>query len=326
MKLILLFFTLITSVLINAQPPYSGTIFIDPDIITSSDPSAFQSATYSGQKTVTMFDRRVNNWVNVNAYLFDVIWNDSLTSVAQVNAEFASVENALTEAEKYAFVIGQLPHILRVDVDEIWIHKGTQPFGGGNHSILIHTGQSTLYENDGILEETLVHEASHTSLDASIYGTSNWNNAVSADDEFISTYARDNPEREDVAESFLPWLMVRYRSDKISTSDYNAITQTIPNRLTYFDSMNYALYPFNGTTGTREIAESNNPGIYPNPVKDFIYLDVEAPEADLRIYNLIGQDFTKQTSYKNGMLNVTRLPAGYYVLKTKTSINKLYKQ
>jgi len=44
---------------------------------------------------------------------------------------------------------------------------GVQPFGGGNNSIPIHTGQTEIYEGDGILEETLVHGSSHTSLDAS---------------------------------------------------------------------------------------------------------------------------------------------------------------
>ena len=154
--------------------PYLGTIFIDEDIITSSDPSIIQSTTYTGRGTRTVFDRRIANFVTINAYLFDVIWNDGLTSEAQVNPEFGSVAAATVEAEKYAWVIGQLPTVLRVDVDAIWIHKGTEPFGGGNNSILIHTGQSTVYEGQGILEETLVHEASHTSLDAAHASSTGW--------------------------------------------------------------------------------------------------------------------------------------------------------
>jgi hypothetical protein len=224
-------------------PPYSGTIFIDPDIITSSDPTATPSITYTGQGSVLMFDRRVNNWVYVNAYLFNVVWSDGITSIAQINPEFATVAAATTEAQKYASLIGQLPACLRQDVDKIWIHKGIQPFGGGNNSILIHTGQSTLYENDGILEETLVHEASHTSLDAVHAIATGWQNAQTADNNFISTYARDNPTREDIAESFLTWFAVRYRQSRISVDNYNLITQTIPNRLNYFDGINFNLSP-----------------------------------------------------------------------------------
>ena len=54
------------------------------------------------------------------------------------------------------------------------------------------------------------------------------------DGGFISDYAEDFPNQEDVAESFLLWMAVRYRADQISTQDYNLITDAIPNRLAYF--------------------------------------------------------------------------------------------
>jgi len=311
----------------NAQPPYSGTIFIDPDIITSSDPSSIQSTTYSGQGMVTMFDRRVNNWVTVNAYLFDVIWDDGLTIIAQINPEFGSVANATIEAEKYAFLIGQLPKILREDINEIWVHQGVEPFGGGNNSILIHTGQTINYENSRILEETLVHEASHTSLDATHSASTGWLNAQNADNEFISTYAQDNPAREDIAESFLPWLMVRYRQNDISTIDFNNITQTIPNRLSYFDLQNFDLYPFQGTIVSTDNVELEKILIYPNPASEIIEIKVnDLREEDIKIYTVLGQDLTHFTSYNSNRLNISKLPKGYYILKVKTFANKVYKK
>lgn len=223
-------------------PPYWGTIFIEPNIITSDDPSTLEGITYLGQGMKTVFDRRVNNWVNINAYLFTVMWNDGLTSEAVINPEFTLAE-AIAETGKYGFLIGQLPYVLRTDVNEIWIHKGVQPFGGGNYSILIHTGQSTLYENDGIIEETLVHEASHTSLDFYHATTTGWLSAQNSDNLFISTYAMNYPNSEDIAESFLTWLAVRYKSSVISAANYDIITASIPNRLSYFDNQNFNMSP-----------------------------------------------------------------------------------
>lgn len=225
-------------------PPYHGTIFINPDIITPSDPSAFQSVTFKGTGIKTVFDRRVDDWVDVNAFLFDVIWDDGLVTQAIVNPEFGNPTSAGMEAIKYAFLIGQLPYCLRTDVREIWIHKGLELFGGGNHSILIHTEQAADYEKDGILEETLVHEACHTSLDLAHATAAKWKNAQNRDRNFISAYAKDNPETEDIAESFLPWLMVRYRGDVLPKSDFNSISRTIANRLRYFDEQGFNLYPF----------------------------------------------------------------------------------
>ncbi len=227
----------------RADPPFLGTIDIDPNIITPSDPTSFQSASYAEQGSRMMFDRRVNDWITVNAYLFDASFDDGLIVEIQVNPEFGSSDAALTEAQKYGSVIGQLPTALRTDLETVWIHKGTEPFGGGNNNLLIHTGQADLYATDGILEETLMHEASHTSLDAYHESVSGWLDAQTADDEFISIYARDNPDREDIAESFLAYLAVRYRSGRISQSLYDTISQTMPNRIAYFDDQSFDMYP-----------------------------------------------------------------------------------
>ncbi|MCG6955333.1 MAG: hypothetical protein LJF04_05005 [Gemmatimonadetes bacterium] len=227
------------------EPPYSGTIFIDPDIITSSDPTTYQGLTYAGQESRTMFDRRVNDWVTVDAYLFDVSFDDGLSTEVDVNPEFGDTATARAVADKYSDVIGRLPTALRRNVDNVWIHKGTQPFGGGNHSLLIHVGQADSYEADGILEETLVHEATHTSLDSLVTADPDWQTAQNGDGTFISTYARDNPTREDVAESFLPYLAIRYRADRISKGMADTIKATIPHRIDFFDQLSLDVHPIN---------------------------------------------------------------------------------
>jgi len=228
---------------VQANPPFAGTIFLDPDIITAADKTTFVSLSYAGQAPRTMFDRRVDGWITVTPYLFNSTFDDGLAIEIQVNPEFLESDVAEIEALKYAEVIGRLPTALRMDVETVWIHKGTQPFGGGNNNILIHTGQSTLYENDGILEETLVHEASHTSLDAQHAASAGWVAAQESDGNFISTYARDFPAREDIAETFLLYMAIRYRSDRISESLEDKILETIPNRILYFDDQNLDMYP-----------------------------------------------------------------------------------
>ena len=313
MKQTLLFCLIIISPFLYAQPPYSGTIFIDADIITSSDPSSIQSTTYTGQSMVTMFDRRVNDWVLGNAYLFNVVWDDGLTSVAQINSEFGSVANATIEAEKYAFLIGQLPKCLREDVNEIWVHKGVESFGGGNNSILIHTGQTINYENDGILEETLVHEASHTSLDAAHSASRGWLNAQVLDNEYISTYAQDNQTREDIAESFLTWLATKYRQAVISTVDFNNITQTIPNRLSYFDSQNFDLYPFEGALSINEV-RLQKVSIFPNPSSNSLVVVGLDNTENYEIYSAIGQKIAIGQVSNNIVIDIQNLSNGLYFL------------
>ena len=85
-----------------------------------------------------------------------------------------------------------------------------------------------------MLEEAFLHEASHTSLDPYHYNN-NWEAAQKADGNFISTYARDYPTSEDVAESFPMYYALRYKPSRISNSLRDTIIDTIPNRVIYFD-------------------------------------------------------------------------------------------
>ncbi len=189
-----------------------------------------------------MFDRRVNDWTVVNAYLFSAQFDDGLTTEIQVNPEFGSTSAAASEAARYGRAIGQLPTILRTGVETVWIHQGDYPFGGGNNNILIHVGLASDWRKQ-FLEEALVHEGAHTSLDARHATTSDWIAAQEADGNSISTYARDYPGREDIAESFLSYLAVRYRAARISRSYERVVLETIPNRIAYFDAQFGDMYP-----------------------------------------------------------------------------------
>jgi hypothetical protein len=211
--------------------------------------------------TVLMFDRRINAFALFNAFLFNASFSDGLVAQIQVNPEFGSVTAAQTEAEQYGWLIGQLPTVLRTDVTTVWIHRGVQPFGGGNNSILIHTDQAAAYAAGGVLEEVLVHESAHTSLDATHAASPGWLDAQARDADFISTYAMDNPTTEDIAESFLPWLALRHRSDRISMALRLAIAGVIPNRLSYFDRQSFDLFPIVASTPTTITSLTASPNL-----------------------------------------------------------------
>ena len=140
-------------------------------------------------------------------------------------------------------MVGQLPAGLRVGVRTLTIHKGDHLLGGGNHDILIHQEHAEQSMQRGFLEEELMHEAAHSSLDADHAKADDWLAAQQADGNFISTYARDHPAREDIAESFSAYFVVRYRSNRVPKSTVQKIKRTIPNRIAYFDSLALDMYP-----------------------------------------------------------------------------------
>lgn len=78
-----------------SRPPFGGTIFIDPDIITANDSTTFTSLTYSGTGSRTIYDRRNGGgWLTLEPFLFRANYNDGLEIEVQVNPEYGSVENA----------------------------------------------------------------------------------------------------------------------------------------------------------------------------------------------------------------------------------------
>ena len=232
-----------TPQLVPREPPYRGTAFIDPDLIVASDPSALRSLDYAGLDTRRMFDRRAEAFVPTDAFLFNAAFEGETTVEVQVNVEFGDAATAKRHAAFYARAIGQLPAGLRTRVETVWIHRGDMPFGGGNDNILIHTGKAAEYLRDGVLEEILMHEAAHTSLDPVHAAADGWLAAQAADGGFISDYARDHPRREDVAESFGPFFAVRHRPERISRDMAETIEATMPNRIEFFDRLELDMHP-----------------------------------------------------------------------------------
>jgi hypothetical protein len=218
----------------------SGTVYADPDVITTADPTTFVSISFQGTADRQMFDRRPAAFVTYRAFIFRAQFSDGLVTEVQVNPEFGTSDLALVEAEKYAREVGRIPTMLRRDMDTMWIHKGDYAMGGGNRNILIHTDRARSDEARGALEEALFHEGTHTSLDSRHRSAAGWTAAQQMDGDFISTYARDNPNTEDLAETVVLWAALRFRPERLSPALINTIEMRIPNRLRYLDAQGFS--------------------------------------------------------------------------------------
>ena len=221
-------------------PPYWGTASISPRIIEPSDPTKLASITYAGRGERVVWDYRPETWITINAYLFNVRYAGQVVEF-RVNPEFGSREAAQAEVEAYAHALGQMPAVLMPGIRHVDINAGEGLWGGNSDigSIHIHT-----VWNSGIIEERFVHEATHVSLDPAHRDSLGWRAAQAADGVFISEYARDNPDREDVAESFTVWLAVRYQPERLTSAERAVILRTIPNRLIYFDEQGFDMSPY----------------------------------------------------------------------------------
>ena len=223
-------------------PPLNGTAFIDPDILTLQDSTAYDSVFALGAASRDMYDVRTGEVGTYDVWLFQADFDDALSVEIRLNAEFDSV-TAADFAELYAQRVGVLPNVLREDLESLSIHDGEESFLAVDSGLIIHTDQGEQYRLQGFLEEVLAHEAVHVSLDADHASSPGWLAAQEADPTFISGFAQQFPLDEDLAETFGAWLAVQWAGDGITDFLRALIVQAVPARLEYLDEQNFFMYP-----------------------------------------------------------------------------------
>lgn len=220
------------------EPFGDGTVFITSDLITPEDPTALVAFEAAGRGYRRVFDFRVGNGGKVvrrKVYLFKGTYVDGQVLSVRVNREFTAAA-ARRQARKYTRIIGQLPIGTRVGIVTMGINRGDDPPAANEDGeVTISTDGAVSYEDDGQLEEALAHESAHATLDELILHTDAWRAAQQADPTYLSSYARKYPDSEDLAESFVPWLIARYRPERVDPSVVQTIEQSIPNRLAILD-------------------------------------------------------------------------------------------
>ena len=219
-------------------PYYGGAPHFN--LFRPSDPTSLQSVTYIGRGERRVHDRRTKEWITINAYLFNVNYGHAQLEF-RVNPEFGSKEAARGQVDNYAPALGRIPALLLSRGQNVSINDGPGAFGGSWHwrTFTITAGSGEVLMRRGGLEEVFIHEGVHVSLDGAHRNSAGWRQAQLKDCVFISSYARDHPDREDLAESFLAWFALRYYTERLTASDRAAILNAIPNRLAYFDEQEF---------------------------------------------------------------------------------------
>ena len=245
----------------TGTPPFEGTVFITPSLVDSSDPTSLRSVTFAGRGTREFWDRPAERWITVNAYLFDVQFTGRELEF-QVHPEFGSREAARSEVDTYAAPLGRIPAVLLSRTKEVEISASDNGFQGNAAGIFhVYTGYGEELIGNGFLEELFIHEGGHASLDDVHADSAGWRTAQEADRVFISTYAQDNPQREDVAESILPYFALRYRPERLTEADRAAIAAAIPNRLAYFNEQAFDMSPYRATKSMAPVSGLSSVGL-----------------------------------------------------------------
>ena len=237
-KYLVLMLALITgclAALAQEDPPYSGTVYIDADWLTPDDPSIYQNKSYSGLRQFTWYDFRNGQWTNSEAHTYELRFDERITVTASVHTDFPK-EQAEPYLREWGVALGQAPARLLSGLGEFQIvpadpaNKGLKANGytDPTHIVFYLEDLAELQLSD-FTEEAIIHEMSHASFQRS-QDSSEWLAAQEKDPCFISEYARDNPASEDISETLMPYLMLRFLPQRVDEADKSKINNCIAER------------------------------------------------------------------------------------------------
>ena len=215
------------------------------------------------KKAETFAEVKKNNKKTFRSFTFTAEYEDNMT--LEIFVEYKKDKKDFEKAEKEALffskMYGQMPHFLKIYNDKIYIHldhdEPRDQIGRwwaeyNKRAFHINPGRN-YYENVKCIVQTyiysncaviMVHELAHVIQQLTgVINPSKWMTARKLDNKkYASEYAKTNAY-EDFAESLTAWVVVRYKSNKISKSDIKKFNRFIPNRFKLFDEMNFNMYP-----------------------------------------------------------------------------------
>jgi hypothetical protein len=237
-----------------------STLGVSDGLIRRDDPSTLTDVVFV--ENGIRYYARGENWsgyltgpFRANVFEARYLNGGTMNIVVESSIEFSTAEQV---AQQAGFIFGQAPDLLRAGMRDFIILPGM-----GHPS----SGPVTTFYLDGFygmgdrIEEGLIHDMAHASLDwparnstfditdnrtliphPGVTSRNEWLNAARLDNFYVSTYAKDHPEREDIAESIMHYLMVRWRSERFDPYLIEFIINAIPNRIAYLDTFDFG-YP-----------------------------------------------------------------------------------
>ena len=224
------------------------SLWLTTDLITASDQSWLRSVEYAGRDKRPIQNPADSSAVLEDVFLFDVLYEGHGFVEFQIHPEYGEQSEARKQVDMYAPVVGKLPRGLLSKVKWVQVASLPRELSGAraarDHGIYIAPPRAEEWLHAGFLEEVMLHEGAHVSLDTDHIQAPQWIAAQQADGGFLNTNARDHTLSEDIAETAWAYFVTHYRPDRIGARNVETILATIPNRLAYFDAQRFDMSPY----------------------------------------------------------------------------------
>ena len=235
-------------------------LFWDNLIFEKNNPTTFKKLTFKKEKKTAdvykklKYSDKWNKKKLFRSFSFIAEYEDNITVelLVEYEKDKKDFEKAEEKALFYSKMYGQMPHFIKTHNKKIYIHNDfAESSGSGRWWVEYQKREFHFnpknckypfeYSRCAVI---MVHELAHVIQQLTgVIRPSKWMTARKLDNKkYASEYAKTNAY-EDFAESLTAWVVVRYKSNKISKSDIKKFNRFIPNRFKLFDEMNFNMYP-----------------------------------------------------------------------------------
>lgn len=204
--------------------------FISPD-----DPGACWTMTQVAGGRTEMYDPRRDTLFVEDALRFEIAF-DGQTIAVNLHP---GVANPALRAGQAAAALARLPVRMRSSLRHVNILDGDGSAWSedAGRFFTLYDGLMTRRLADHDLDETVFHETAHVALDPVLSRDPDWRSNQAADPGFVTRYAADNPDTEDIAESALFVWTLTHHPGRLPDQVVSALHRIMPNRIDYLGNI-----------------------------------------------------------------------------------------
>ena len=241
-KLLLLIPTIWLALMASAcsRPIFLNSVVSnDLEFITTEDPHTFLCLDDIGRERREMPDRRTDQLFADDTFIFAARFSDRNELEIWAHPTFGTLKNARRHVEMIVKPLGRLPSFMRQRLSHVVLHEGDQVAFAEDkgHFFVLYSENVKRRIRTHDIEETIFHEAVHATLDDDYRRSADWLEAQKADGAYVTHYAANQPDTEDMAESALFAYAILYHPGRLPRHIEDEVRLVMPNRLDYFSTL-----------------------------------------------------------------------------------------
>ena len=225
----------------TANPLFENSVVSnDIDFIMVSDPAVSACVRYLGQTEKEMPGALdASDLMAAEVFTFAVTFLDGSQLEIWVHPSVGSMETAEHLAAQLLGPLGRLPAVMRQRLSHVVVHSGYHAAFSEHlgHFFVIYADNMQARIDTHDLDETVFHETVHATLDADWSQSAEWRRAQATDGVFVTEYAAEKPDGEDLAESALFAITYLRHRERLPPEVVRGVETMIPARLAVFETI-----------------------------------------------------------------------------------------